>query len=110
MLYRMPDGNLRLYRDGDDYHAAREQSKTVPPKAALPEEYHALHDWYFRAYNAQRRDEELDPLMELAGLGADVWKRLGGGEKFLRWQRAEAATQPLEDEPPRAGERRRYAT
>jgi hypothetical protein len=109
MLYRMPDGNLRLYRDNDDYHAAREGSKTMPQRAALPEEYRELHDWYLRNYNAQRCDDD-DPLMELVGLGADVWKRLGGGDEFIRWQRSDSPTQPLEEQAPLPKERRRYGT
>ncbi|MEX2302286.1 MAG: hypothetical protein WD733_15200 [Bryobacterales bacterium] len=109
MLYREPDGNLRLYRDNDDYHAAREGSKTTPQRAALPAEHRELHDWYFREYNVQRRDDN-DPLMELVGLGADVWKRLGGGDKFIRWQRSDIPTQPLEGQAPSPKQHRRYRT
>jgi hypothetical protein len=98
MLYRNPDGGIRLYRDGDDYHPAREGSKTVPHRAALPEEYRELHDWYQHDYNARGSDEDdHDPLMELVGLGADVWKSLGGGDAFIRWLRSETTTEPLPD-------------
>ena len=103
MLYRTSDGGLRLYRDGDDYHPAREGSKVTPERVALPETYREVHDWYFRDYCAPRGEDDEDPLMELVGLGADVWNRLGGGDEFIRWQRSESPTEPLEDDlsPPR---------
>jgi hypothetical protein len=98
MFYRNADGTLRLYRDGDDYHSERHGSKTAPQRSTLPEEYREVHDWYFREYNKrQTGNEDDDPLMQLVGLGADVWKRLGGGDAFIRWQRQETPTIPLGD-------------
>lgn len=29
-----------------------------------------------------------DPLEEMIGLGADIWKSLGGGDKYIREERA----------------------
>jgi hypothetical protein len=109
MLYRTSDGTLRLYRAGDDYHAAREGSKIAPQRAGLPEEYRELHDWYYRDYSAQRGDDD-DPLMELVGLGADVWKRLGGGDEFIRWQRSDTPTDPLENHGFSPTQYRRHGT
>jgi hypothetical protein len=77
----------------------------------LPEEYRELHDWYFREYSAQRLDsEDEDPLMELVGLGADVWKRLGGGDEFIRWQRSETPTEPSQDQVFPPAQYRRHGT
>jgi hypothetical protein len=35
-----------------------------------------------------------DPLMELVGLGADVWKRLGGGDAVIAWLRSDEVIPP----------------
>jgi hypothetical protein len=110
MLYRTSDGGLRLYRTGDDYHPAREGSKVAPERSGLPEAYREVPNWYFRDYCAPKGEDDEDPLMELVGLGADVWKRLGGGDEFIRWQRSETPTEPLEDDVSPSKQCRPHAT
>jgi hypothetical protein len=109
MLYRTADGTLRLYRDGDDYHPARKDSKTVPQRAALPGRYRGLLDWYFGEYNRPGQ-EKADHLMDLVGLGADVWKRLGGGDAFIRWLRSETTTTPMENSAAALSRARKHGT
>ena len=82
ILYRNPDGTLRLYREGDDYHPDRKNGRVAPEKEALPPEYRELVDWYWSEYTARRAGEPAqDPFLALRGLGKDVWKSLGG-ERF----------------------------
>jgi hypothetical protein len=96
MLYRLPGRRFRLFREGDDYHPGRTGGPTVPQPSALPEERRYLLDWYYAEYNRLKTmDEQHDPLMELVGLGKEVWESLGGGDAFLQWLRADTETIPL---------------
>lgn len=42
--------------------------------------------------------DEDDPLLQLVGLGADVWTQLGGGDAFIAWLRSDTVTPPLWEE------------
>ena len=96
MLYRNADGTYRLYRDGDDYHPRRNNGKSVPAPDELPEEQRDLVDWYQTAYNKARPNATAaDPLMQLKGLGKEIWRELGGGDAVIDWLRSdEPATPP----------------
>ncbi len=73
MLYRLPDGTLRLFRSGDDYHPDR-SGKTKPQRSEIPPKYWPLVDWYEREYCAGSnvRPED-DPILQLWGLGKELW-------------------------------------
>lgn len=89
MLTRNPGGTYRLYRSTDEFHPARAHGKTCPEAEAIPAKYKDLVDWFHREYD--RRPEPAtaeDPLLVLRGLGKEVWKKLGGGERFIRDLRA----------------------
>jgi len=89
MLSRNPNGTYRLYRHGDEFHTARAHGKTHPDVRAIPSRYKELMEWFHRDYDKR---PELpageDPLLALRGLGKELWKELGGGEKFIRELRA----------------------
>jgi hypothetical protein len=74
MLYRQPDGRLRLFRNSDASHPDR-RGKAHPNRHELPEEYHPLLDWYEHEYAGIRADAspENDPLLRLAGSGRGLW-------------------------------------
>jgi len=89
MLTRNPNGSYRPYLHGDEYHPARASGKTCPDAHAIPSKYKDLIAWFHNEYDSPPRalpDE--DPLLALRGLGKELWKELGGGEKFIRDLRA----------------------
>ena len=89
MLTRNPNGAYRLYRHGDEYHPARAGGKTCPDANAIPSKYQDLMEWFQREYDYQPGlTPGEDPLLALRGLGKELWKELGGGEKFIRELRA----------------------
>lgn len=84
-LYRNPDESYRLYRPGDDYHPDRRNGKTLPKPELLPAKYRELLNWYqSTSRSGGCVTPEKDPILALRGLGKELWKSLGGGEKFIR--------------------------
>jgi hypothetical protein len=51
MLYRLPDGRKRLFKDTDDYHPSRQDGKTIPDQEEIPQKYVHLLNWYKTQYN-----------------------------------------------------------
>jgi hypothetical protein len=89
MLYRNPDGTLRLYRPGDDCHPERRKGKTVPETEAIPPPYRELLEWYSREYSARAPEPAgQDPILALRGVGKEVWRELGG-EAFIAQLRSD---------------------
>jgi len=79
VLYRNPDGTLRLYRKGDDFHPDRRHGQTAPDAGVVPAEYRELVEWYWSEYaRMQPQDAVEDPILALRGVGREVWKTLGG--------------------------------
>lgn len=74
MLYETAPGRRRLFRNGDNYDAAREGAKIVPAKEDIPSEYAALLDWY-RDWNQHSAEDRIknDPLLALRGSGKKLW-------------------------------------
>ena len=83
-LYRNDDGSYRLYRPGDHYKPARRDGKLLPKRDQLPAKYRDLLDWYESRLGSAQTKPDDDPILALRGLGKEVWKSLGGGEKFIR--------------------------
>jgi hypothetical protein len=75
MLLETPEGQRRLFRKGDPYHAAREGAKTKPSTEELPDRYRNLVTWYDDwAERTARLASERDPLLALAGSGRNLWR------------------------------------
>jgi hypothetical protein len=74
MLFETAPGRRRLFRAGDSCHPQRENSKIVPRREDLPEEYRSLLDWY-RDWSHDSVDARMknDPLLALRGSGKDLW-------------------------------------
>lgn len=95
MLFRLPDGTLRLYRPGDECHPGR-TGKIHPEPAGLPDEYRPMLDWYDSCYRVQAAEtsagdgSQPDFFDRLTGLGKDTWRQLGGGDAVIRWLRSDA--------------------
>ena len=75
MLYATGKNTRRLYRESDDFHPERVSGKITPRKEDIPAPYHSLLDWY-RDKFIGKRVEKSDPILELRGLGKEIW----GGE------------------------------
>ena len=88
MFYRLEDGTYRLFRPGDDSHPAR-RGKTCPNRGDLPSRYHELLDWYEKQYCARsvRSVEENDPVLQMRGVGKEIWAD-EGGDAFVARERA----------------------
>ena len=96
-LYLNPDGTYRLYRLGDLFDPARREGKISPDPNRIPSKYHDLLEWYRTLDANQSSAPEVDPILALRGVGKELWRELGGGEKLLRelranWYGTEAAT------------------
>lgn len=70
MLYETAKGRRRLFRPADRYDPRREGGKSFPERAAIPERYGELLDWY-HAWAGE--PEAGDPLLALAGSGRRLW-------------------------------------
>ncbi|HUJ50543.1 MAG TPA: hypothetical protein VLW25_10100 [Bryobacteraceae bacterium] len=84
-LYANPDGSYRLYWSRDPFDPERKSGKSLPDPNRIPAKYHELLAWY-RGLDADLPGEsqETDPILALRGLGKELWRDLGGGEKFIR--------------------------
>jgi hypothetical protein len=89
LFYRPPGNTYRLFRCGDDYHAAR-SGKTKPNTSELPAEYHDLLAWYDQVYSKPDRkdDMENDPVLQMLGVGRELWQNESGDE-FVERERRE---------------------
>jgi len=110
MLYRNPDGTLRLYRRGDDCHPERRNGKTVPEAEAIPGRYGELLKWYRSEYSpAAPEAPSQDPILALRGVGKELWKELGG-ETFITGLRSDwFGTAEQAGNQPRRGRKRQVA-
>jgi hypothetical protein len=74
MLFETAPGRRRLFRNGDSYDPAREDSKIVPVREDVPSEYLELLNWY-RTWSQDSIEERIknDPLLALYGDGKDLW-------------------------------------
>ena len=74
MLYATGKNTRRLFREGDDFHPERSGGKVTPRKEDLPAQYQSLLDWYWNKYAVKRKGtEKRDPILELRGLGKEIW-------------------------------------
>ena len=74
MLYATGKNTRRLFREGDDFNPERGRGKVTPRKEDLPAQYQSLLDWYQDKYGGQRKSaEKSDPILELRGLGKEIW-------------------------------------
>ena len=74
MLYATGKSMRRLFRDGDDFHPDRRSGKIKPRPENIPSAYHPLLDWYDNKFLGKRRSVEArDPILELCGLGKEIW-------------------------------------
>ncbi len=84
ILTENPDGTLRRFRPGDPYHPTRKGGRTQPKPHSLPAEYHSL----LRPEDTREEPSQFsvddDPILALSGVGKEMWKKLGGGEAFIR--------------------------
>ena len=97
MFYRLPGDTYRLFRPGDHAHPAR-RGKSKPKREELPEKYHYLLDWYEQTYSGKERamKEEDDPILQMRGVGKEVWADTDADE-YVRGLRANwFAEQPKE--------------
>jgi hypothetical protein len=83
MFYRLDDGTLRLYRPGDQAHPAR-KGKRCPKRADLPRQYHELLDWYETGFCSRPKvspaSYEQDFVLQMRGVGEEIWADQGGDE------------------------------
>jgi hypothetical protein len=85
MLFATAKSTRRLFRPGDPYDSKREGAKTTPNPEEIPEQYHALLDWYRTAYvrsTAQSPGE--DPILALRSLGRNLWRGESSDEYVRR--------------------------
>jgi hypothetical protein len=82
MLFESRPGRRRLFRRGDPYDPAREDSKITPSPDDLPEGYRELLDWYRRwsgpgsgwpGPDSGSPAPAPDPLLGLRGSGRQLW-------------------------------------
>lgn len=75
LLFATGRTTRRLFRPGDPYNSGREGGRSVPDRGDLPPRYRALVDWYESEYVMPQNDKsEADPLLQLRGLGKELWK------------------------------------
>lgn len=89
ILTENPDGSLRLYREGDPFHPSRRSGRTTPKYRSLPDTYKDLLRAYYTEGPAESIPPEQDPILAISGVGREMWKKLGGGEAFIRALRKE---------------------
>ena len=75
MLFATGKSTRRLFRPGDLYDPDREGSKSTPLSEEIPEKYRKLLTWYRTEYVMKATESPgHDPLLELQGLGRDLWR------------------------------------
>jgi len=84
ILTENPDGTLRRFRLGDPYHPTRKRGRTQPKPHSLPPEYRSLLLPEDPHETPSQFSAEEDPILALSGVGKEMWKKLGGGEAFIR--------------------------
>ena len=90
ILTENPDGSLRLFRWGDSFHPTRRTGRTGPKPSVLPPQYkHLLQSHAAGSSNSPERSTPEDPILAITGVGKEMWKKLGGGEAFIRGFRAD---------------------
>jgi len=89
MFHKLPDGTYRLFRPGDDSHPSR-HGKITPQLSELPPQYHDLLAWYEQVYSQQAppRPPESDPVLEMLGVGRELWAKESGDEFVARERHA----------------------
>jgi len=74
MLYATGKNTRRLFRENDDFNPERGSGKVTPRKEDVPSQYHSLLNWYGEKFTGKRKNvEKTDPILELRGLGKDIW-------------------------------------
>ena len=91
ILTENPDGSLRLFRAGDPFHATRRSGRTAPKYRSLPDAYKDLLRAYYTDESSapEPKSPQEDPILAISGVGREMWKKLGGGEVFIRALREE---------------------
>jgi hypothetical protein len=87
MFFRLPTGELRLFRPADRAHPER-KGKTRPDPNELPDAMHDLIDWYDNEYCRQSAPAEMDPVLAMIGAGKELWAD-EDGDTFIRRLRRE---------------------
>lgn len=76
MLFETAPGRRRLFRLGDPYDQRREDSKTIPSSAEIPEKYKPLLKWYAEwSKSGKEWKSRFDALLSLVGSGRDLWAK-----------------------------------
>jgi hypothetical protein len=88
MFSKVGTGAYRLFRPGDDFHPDR-KGKVTPHREDLPKQYHPLLDWYETEYSRQAStaNDDDDPVLQMWGVGKEIWKD-EGGDVFIARERA----------------------
>jgi hypothetical protein len=60
MLYNLPDGTKRLFKNLDNYHTSRENGKTKPNPEDIPQKYLPLLKWYNERYSQSQGQKNND--------------------------------------------------
>lgn len=77
LLFATAADRRRLFREGDPANPGRAGSKSTPRREDLPAKYRHLVDWYYTEYahrSSLRERIKNDPILQMIGLGKDVWK------------------------------------
>jgi len=86
MLFKLANGDLRLYRPGDPTHPDR-RGKTMPDRDRLPAIYHHDLDWYEQVYCSGRAATVPPParsfIDRLSGLGKLMWSDTSADDYVL---------------------------
>ena len=87
MFYKV-GAAYRLFRQGDYFHPDR-KGKMAPHREELPRQYHPLLDWYEKEYSrrASATSDDEDPVLQMWGVGKEIWKD-EGGDAFIARERA----------------------
>jgi len=73
VLFRAETGGLRLYRDSDPRHPGRQGAPSHPKWESLPENFHALREWYETVWNSPSALIANDPLLNAIGTGKGLF-------------------------------------